>query len=149
MDGKYVTPAVKQTMITIAGCIGFCEALLKAAPSEISTPKMKQRLGWARDHLCKVMDALKEGMDEDCLRGIVRQCKSMRMQLLPETDPRADKKYLLVEESEMQELLSCSLECGLCLKNATEVKQCEIRKLLARMGVVSKDLRRHECPYQP
>ena len=149
MDGKYVTPAVKQTMIVIAGCIGYCEALLKAAPSEISTPKMQQRLGWARDHLYKVMDALKYGMDEDCLRGIVRQCKSMRMQLLPETDPRADQKYLVVKESEMQELMSHCLDCCICLKNEAEVRQCKIRKLLARMGVVSKDLRRHECPYQP
>lgn len=146
---KYATPALKQTIIAISGCIGFCQTLTEAAPKEISSAKMKQRLKWACDHLFKVLEALEDGLDQDSLEGIIRFCKRTEMLIMPKSDSRLQHDYLLVKEDEMRELLSQCTECGICLKNETEVKQCQTRKQLARMGLVSKDVKRHVCPYQP
>ena len=79
-----------------------------------------------------------------------REASNSQIMVMPKTDPRAEKEYAIVEGETLERIVKNSLsDCALCLKNESEVKQCQLRKDLLQCGILPKPNGRGHCPFQP
>lgn len=147
---KPMNAALRETIISLAGCVGYCDVLQKTPPPELAQKKQQQRLRYAQGHLNKLLETCMEGLDADTTQAVLRYSRGCQLLILPDADPRLSKTRLVVDTEDLEELLQYAVgACVVCLENETGVKQCKLRKCLTRMGAIPKGTPRGVCPYQP
>lgn len=147
---KRMNKALRETIISLAGCTGYCDVLTKTPPPELAPKKCQQRLKQARNHFDKLMEECMAGLDEETTQSIIRYSKGCQLLIVPDADPRLNETRLLVTVEDVEELLHYTVgTCMTCMEDERGVKQCRLRKCLTRMGVIPKGTPRGVCPYQP
>ena len=142
---NYANKATKQIMVQLAACVGFADVLLQCDFRNKS--KTKRSLQAMLNHATKAMDAIKDGLDDDQVRAIVRFAENSELMVLPKSDVRLNKELYIVPQEEFNRLiLSPGNECCFCSKEGKEIKRCQRRKDLANCGLAANS--KSECPYQ-
>ena len=145
---KYLTAQSKNVIACIAGCIGVMEDMIRFDFPEYR--EVMPRIKACRTHLTKVIEAGEKDIDQDQKIALIRWMSNSQIMVMPKTDPRAEKEYAIVEGETLERIVKNSLsDCAVCLKNESEVKQCQLRKDLLQCGILPKPNGRGHCPFQP
>lgn len=140
----YLNRDTKEMIICVSACIGFASTLLE---HEFRNKKAaKRHLQAMHDQGQKALNAICAGLDAEQMGGVMKFSKNLEIICVPKTDPRANRKMYLVDEPDMMTILNESLNCQFCIKDQTGVKNCAVRKALARSAVVP--ISNGSCPYK-
>lgn len=91
------------------------------------------------DHLCKDLDA-------DQRDSLIRFCENNTLQFAPSSPHGLAEEFYTVAASDMAYLIDqCAIECTGCTKSGREVKQCQMRRIMLRSGVLPSGEK--ECPF--
>lgn len=145
---RYINGHEKAMIACVSGCIGVLEDMIRIG-FPCLLPVMP-RIKTCKTHLQKVLEATMVDVDEDQLVGILNWVNNAEIMVMPKTDVRAQKELLVVDGNVVERIVKNSIcDCGLCFKDETAVKQCQLRKDLLALGIMPKQDRRGVCPYQP
>lgn len=144
----YATETDKRMVACVSACIGVLEDLIR-----IDFPKLHEllpRIKACKTHLLKVLDAATAGIDEDQLQSVIRWVSNSEIMVMPKSDVRAKKELAIVDGPDLEYIVKNSLsDCAVCMHSPAEVKQCQLRKVLLRSGIMPKPDNRGHCPFQP
>lgn len=145
---EYLNTEMKEIALCIAGCQGFMVSLDEKLPKQLQP--LRKYVRTIRTLSAKLLQECLRDINEEQLNYLKRWMNGTVLMVVPDTDVRADKKYMVMDAKQVQRILQYGInECGLCLKTPTEVKQCQLRKDLLESGVMPRPNNRGECPFQP
>lgn len=145
---EYLNATMKQIVLCVAGCQGFMDVIYQDTPEKLKPVRRYIKTIYTLTE--KILECAEEGIDKDQLANLLRWADNCELQVMPRTNAKAGKKYVLVDVNDVERILRNSLsDCGTCLKSAAEVKQCDLKKCLLRCGVLPREGGRGECPFQP
>lgn len=143
---KYLNRYTKEVAISLSGCIGTADVLLKAAPG--LPEEVRNRLWVVLVEVQAALDALMADVDQDQKNALVRYSKSCQLMVMPGTDPRLKREYYIVPDTSMAVFLQQATgDCFLCEKTGKECRKCEIRRALLDSLVLGVN-DNGDCPYK-
>ena len=78
---------------------------------------------------------------------MVRYSTRCDLRVVPNERLAAKRELIVVDPRDIEALLKESIsDCALCLKAGKEIKRCDKRKRLLRLGIMPKS--DQDCPYQ-
>lgn len=144
----YLNAALKEIILCVAACNGMMETLYEANPEKLKP--VRRYVKTIHTLTEKILEEAERGIDNDQLIQLLRWADNCQIVVVPKTDANANKKYVLVDEKEMERILKNTLaECATCLKGEEEVKRCQMRKDLLANGLMQRQKSRGICPFQP
>lgn len=144
MYKAYISKDQKEAVICLAGCVGFCQTLMR---SEIPVYKnMQDKLQSVVESAQAVMDELMQECDQDQVAGVLRYAENSQLTVVPKYSEVGKKDLYVVECASLERLLSdCLTDCTFCEKDAKQIKKCQRRKDLLACGMMNKG---EECPFK-
>lgn len=141
---KNLGRAARESVICLAGCVGFCETLLD---SEIPVYKAsREYLTQCKEAANAVMDNILREADDDQAVACMRQAANCQLTVMPNSDVRNNKELLVADRAALEELLDDVIsDCAFCIKSEQEAKKCKRRKNLIAVGLIGTNER--GCPY--
>lgn len=142
---KYLSKDMKQAVICLAGCVGFCETLAGVeSPTYIP---LREDLNTCRDAAFRVMEALLDGIPQEQILSCMRQANASELMVIPKSSPMVKKEYHVITTDVLDRLLAESIsDCAFCMKEGTELNRCQRRKDLMEAGIIGRA--KGECPYK-
>ena len=140
----YLNKATKENMVCLAGCAGFAETLLKN--DFRNKKKIKRNLQAMLNQTQKVMDGIKEGLDQDQVKSLIRYANSCILVSMPKASKAADEELFIVPKDVLYRIADDAMsECWICEKNEQDARRCKKRKDLMNAGIVTE--KGGPCPY--
>ena len=141
----YINADMRSYIISCAATLSYYEALLERPPERLHVPVRDAKM--AKAYCGRVLDELMEGVDEDQAVELIRYFEKCELRVIPNERLAAKREMIVVDPRDIEELLKDSIsDCALCLRTGREVKRCDKRKRLMRLGIMPKG--DAGCPYQ-
>ena len=141
----YINADMRDYIISCAATQSYYDGLLEHPPERLNVPVRDARM--ARAYCRRVLDGLMEGVDEDQAVELIRYFEKCELRVIPNERLAAKREMIVVDPRDIEELLKDSIsDCALCLKACKEIKRCEKRKRLLKLGIMPKS--DQDCPYQ-
>lgn len=141
----YINADMRDYIISCAATLSYYEALLEHPPERLHVPVRDAKM--ARAYCQRVLDGLMKDVDGDQAVELVRYFEKCDIRVIPNERMAAKREMIVVDPKDIEALLRESIaDCALCLKTGKEVKRCDKRKRLMRLGVMKKC--GEACPYQ-
>ena len=148
MASNYCNRADKEVIVSLAGCVGFADTLknTKFRNSEL----VMDDIEGLRSHAENAVNTIVDGLDEDQYYSIMRFVKNCQLMVLPNTDVRTNKEYVIVEAEDVKTITKSALgDCSFCDKSGKEARNCEMRKALMHCGLAGKENSTDpDCPFK-
>ena len=146
--GEYINAAMKEVVLCVAGCQGFMDTLYETTPEKLLP--VRKYIKTIKTLSEKILECCESGIDKDQLVSLLRWADNCELLVVPRTDTRAGKKYMIVDGEVIERIVKNSLfDCSSCLKLEADVKKCQLRKDLLQCGVMARPNNRGHCPFQP
>ena len=148
----YINADMRSYIISCAATLSYYEALLEHPPERLHVPvrdaKMAKAYPRGANATCgRVLDELMREVDEDQAVEVVRYSTRCDLRVVPNERLAAKRELIVVDPRDIEALLKESIsDCALCLKTGKEIKRCDKRKRLLRLGIMPKS--DQDCPYQ-
>ena len=139
--------ALQETIIYLSACVAVCNSLLDSEQAKLRPAR--GQLQTASDALMEVLAEAERGIDPDQIDHLSRQTRDIRLSVVHKADPQADRREVVVQEADIHWLADKALTgCWLCRKEGSDVKRCQMRKVLSRCGILIEAKIPGACPYQ-
>lgn len=146
----YATADDRATVLTLSTMITWAERLAVKPTKRLDKPKYKQRARHILKHLEELTKGAVEGLDYDAREGLHRFARNHDVVITPADRVKGMKAYVVIEADDFTYLMDRVVcDCNTCLATPTEIKKCEMKKILQRCGAVPDGTPRGECPFQP
>lgn len=141
----YINADMRSYIISCAATLSYYEALLEHPPERLHVPVRDAKM--AKAYCGRVLDELMREVDEDQAVEMVRYSTRCDLRVIPNERMAAKRELIVMDPRDIEALLKESIsDCALCLKTGKEIKRCDKRKRLLRLGIMPKS--DQDCPYQ-
>lgn len=148
----YLNRADREVIVCIAGCVGLADSLIEKRFR--NSDRVKEELAKMRDTAQGIINTIMEGVDPDQCRSVMRFASVSEVMVVPNSDPRLDKHYAVVDKRDVETIISSVVgDCVFCEKEGQEARKCELRKALLGCGMVSDEnsvmpASQEDCPFR-
>ena len=150
---SYINSADKQVVVSLAGCVGMVDTLRDKnfRNCKDAIPEIEK----IQEHAQKAIEAIVQDVDPDQGIAITRFANNCELVIMPKTDSRVNKDWVIVDRKDITEIISQAMtDCVFCEKKGKEAKNCNLKRALLRCGMCSsddsvmKDLKSEDCPFK-
>lgn len=144
----YFNTETKQQIALIAGMQGCCEQLLEN-PRMRNATAVHPLLREAGQRFHAALDILFAGTGADQAKAVINLVKCSTIRVCPKST-ELDENWVVCDVNDINLLGTMAAEnaeCCFCQANKYEVKRCELRKCLLRMGATGKE-ETLDCPFK-
>lgn len=150
---NYINSADKQVVVSLAGCVGMVDTFRGKTfrNCQDAFPDIEKIQEYAQ----KAIETIVRDVDPDQGIGITRFANNCELVILPKTDARVQKDWVIVDRKDISEIISQAMtDCVFCEKKGKEAKNCSLKGALLRCGMCSsddsvmKDLKSEDCPFK-
>lgn len=141
----YISKALKEIIITFAGCIGFADTLIRRGSlTDEMAAQAKAMMGGAT----LITQSLLADKDEEQTAAIARQAGFYEIIAVPKSSAQIGKEYYICPKEDFERLVidDPSSPCPYCELEGKEAHRCERRRSLMRCGVAANTT--GDCPYR-
>ena len=144
---EYLNAHMKEIILGVAAGQGFVEALLDDMPEKLQP--VRKYIKTIKTFYEKILQECERGIDDDQLIGLFRLLNNSEFLIVPRSDVRVGKEFIVADAAQIERILKNSLsDCAVCMYNEGEVKRCQLRKELLQCGVIPRQNGRGHCPFQ-
>lgn len=138
MGSNYCNRADKEVIVSLAGCVGFADTLMKLRFR--NSEQALEEITAMKEHAENAVNIIVDGLDDDQYYSIMRFVNNCQLMVMPNSDVRTNKEYVIVEAKDVETIVNSALsDCSFCEKEGKEAKNCEMRKALIHCGVAGKE----------